>query len=73
MDNNKAKILKNLSLISYIGFMMVIPIFGGVYLGNLVDKKLGTGHAFLIIFLLIGVSSGFLNLYKIMMKDIHKK
>ncbi len=53
--------------------MMVIPIFGGVYLGNLVDKKLGTGHAFLIIFLLIGVSSGFLNLYKIMMKDIHKK
>ena len=73
MKNEKIKILQNLSLLSYIGIMMLVPIIGAVYLGNFLDKKLETGHIFLMIFIPIGVVSGFLNIYKIIMKDIKRK
>ncbi len=73
MKNDKVKILQNLSLLSYIGIMMLVPILVAVYLGNFLDKKFDTGHIFLMIFILLGVTSGFLNVYKIVMKDIKKK
>jgi len=73
VKNDRAKILQNLSLLSYIGLMMVVPIVGAVYLGNFLDKKLETGNIFLMIFILLGIAAGFLNVYKILMKDIKKK
>lgn len=73
MKNDKVKILQNLSLLSYIGIMMLVPILAAVYLGNFLDKKFDTGNIFLMIFILLGVTSGFLNVYKIVMKDIKKK
>jgi uncharacterized membrane protein YfcA len=54
---------KNLAILSQVGLMMIIPIFGGVYIGNWVDNKLGT-RFFLFIFIIIGVMSAFMNLYK---------
>lgn len=73
MQNNYAKILKNLSLLSYIGIMMTLPILAAVYLGNLLDRRLGTGHVFMIVLIILGVLSGFRNTYRIVMKDIKKK
>ena len=51
--NKKYGFLANFALVSQIGIMMVVPIILGVWLGNLMDKKLGTGALFLIIFMLI--------------------
>ncbi|QXM06714.1 AtpZ/AtpI family protein [Crassaminicella indica] len=70
---NYSNIFKNLALLTHIGILMIIPIFGAVYLGNLVDQKLGTNNIFLIAFIILGVGSGFLNVYKVVMKDIKKK
>ena len=72
MQNNYANIFKNLSLLSYIGIMMILPILAAVYLGNLLDGKLGTGHVFMILFIVLGVLSGFRNVYRIVMRDIKK-
>jgi len=72
MQSNYAKILKNLSLLTYIGIMMILPIIAAVYLGNLLDNKLGTGYVFMLLFIVLGVFSGFRNVYKIVMKDIKK-
>ncbi len=73
MSNHKFSIFQNLSLITHLGILMILPIFGGVFLGNWIDKKLQTGNVFLLIFVIIGVASGFLNVYKVVMKDIKKK
>jgi len=73
MSNNKFSVFKGLSLITHLGLVMTIPIFGGVMLGNFLDKKLHTNNVFLLILVIIGVVSGFINVYKIVMSDIKKK
>ncbi|MBF8983758.1 AtpZ/AtpI family protein [Lutibacter sp. B2] len=73
MIKGKKDIFRNLVLLSHIGIMMIIPILGAVYIGNIVDQKLGTGYIFMFIFIIVGVASSFLNVYKIVMKDIKKK
>ncbi|QEK13225.1 AtpZ/AtpI family protein [Crassaminicella thermophila] len=73
MQKNYTRILRNLSLLTYIGVAMIVPILAAVYLGNWADEKLGTNHIFLIVGILLGVASSFLNVYKIVMKDIKKK
>lgn len=62
---------KNLAILSQIGFIMIIPIFGGVYIGNWIDQKLGT-RVFLFVFIILGVMVAFMNLYKYTMKGINK-
>lgn len=65
--------LANFALVSQIGMMMVIPIVLCIWLGSKIDKKLGTGGLFLIIFIIIGVASGFRNIYHLVYKQFEKK
>lgn len=58
-------VFKNLSLVTQIGLSMIIPIIIGVYIGGLIDEKVGTQMAFRIIFILLGVATAFLNLFKL--------
>ncbi len=67
------KMYENLAFLTHLGFMMIIPIFVGVYIGKLIDERFGTGSIFLFIFIGVGVITSFLNLYKITMKRIDKK
>lgn len=75
MNNNKNKfqIYENLAFVSQIGIMMVVPIFLGVYIGNWIDEKLNTGSIFLLIFVVLGVASSFLNLYKVTVSRLGKR
>jgi F0F1-type ATP synthase assembly protein I len=73
MDNNKIKIFQNLALVTQIGIMMIVPIFGGLLLGRFLDDKLGTGNKLLLVFIILGTGAAFRNLYKIGMKDNKKK
>lgn len=73
MSNNRFSIFKGLALISHIGIQMILPIIAAVFLGHLLDQRMNTGNIFLIIFILCGVMIGFLNVYKLVMKDIKKK
>jgi predicted F0F1-ATPase subunit len=58
-------VFKNLALITQIGLSMVIPIIIGVYLGGFIDDKVGTKMVFRLIFLLLGVTTAFVNLFKL--------
>ena len=70
---NKLGILENLAIVSQIGIMMVVPIFLGVIAGNWLDSKLNTGSIFLLICIVLGVASSFMNLYKVTMSRINRR
>ncbi|MBN2285469.1 MAG: AtpZ/AtpI family protein [Tissierellales bacterium] len=73
MNHKRTKILENLALVTQIGIVMIVPIMIGLFLGKFLDEKLGTGNIFLLIFIIAGVGSAFLNVYKIAMRDYKKK
>lgn len=62
-DNRE--VLKNLTLISQIGISIITPILLGVWLGNFIDRKLGTNGVFAIILIIVGAAAGFLNIFKL--------
>ena len=57
--------LKNLALISQIGISVITPILLGVYIGQFIDRKIGTNGVFSIILIIIGAGAGFLNIFKL--------
>lgn len=70
--NNKFKVFKNLALITQIGFMFITTILFSIFLGNKIDSIFNSGIIFKIIFIILGVASGFLSVYKIIMNSIKK-
>lgn len=65
--------MQNLTLVTHIGVVMIIPIIGGVYFGNYLDTRFGTNGVFLFIFIIIGVITSFMNLFKIGLRKSKKK
>jgi hypothetical protein len=57
--------MENLALLSQVGIMMVIPILGGVLIGQFLDRKFGNGSLFLIAGIVLGVGASFRNLYQL--------
>lgn len=53
-----------LALISQVGLMMVIPIFGCMFIGKFIDSKLNTNPIFMLIFLVLGIGGAFMGVYK---------
>lgn len=53
---------------SAVGFMIVIPIVGGVILGRIIDVKLATSPKFTLILLFLGIIIGFSNIFYIIKK-----
>lgn len=47
-----------------VGWELALPIFGGVILGQVVDRFIGTTYIFTIGLLLFGIISGYYNLAK---------
>jgi F0F1-type ATP synthase assembly protein I len=45
-----------------LGWDLALPIFGGVLLGHLVDRWLGTGYVFTLGLLVLGIIAGYYNL-----------
>ncbi len=67
MSNKKstgAQIAQMLSLISQLGIMMLVSIFGCFFIGRFIDDKLNTGPIFMLIFLVLGVGGAFMSVYK---------
>ncbi|MBS4538330.1 AtpZ/AtpI family protein [Clostridium sp. D2Q-11] len=72
-DENRGKTLKYLVLISQIGISMTVPIVAGIFLGKILDDKLGTNVLFLAIFSIIGIVVAFMNLFKMVTHDFNRK
>lgn len=64
-NKNYKDILQNLSLITQVGLSVVTPILLGVYLGQFIDKKVGTKGVFSIILIILGAGAGFMNIFKL--------
>ncbi len=71
--NKKFNFLSNLALVSQIGIMMALPIIGCIWLGSIIDDKLGTNVLFLAIFTVLGVGAAFRNLYVLAIQKTVKK
>jgi F0F1-type ATP synthase assembly protein I len=47
-----------------LGWDLAVPIFGGVLLGHILDRWLDTGYVFTLGLLLLGVATGFYNVFR---------
>ncbi len=68
--------MKNLVYLSQVAFIMLTPILIGIYVGNYIDEKFSLSPICLLIGVILGVITSFLNLYKFMKaatKDKTKK
>ena len=69
----KMGIARALAMVSQIGITMIVCVGAGVWFGNWLDGKIGTHGICLIIFILLGVAAGFMNVYKMLMKGSKTK
>ncbi|WP_241754988.1 AtpZ/AtpI family protein [Koleobacter methoxysyntrophicus] len=55
--------LYGLSLVGFLGFSIALPLIGGIYLGRVLDERLGTQPLLLILGILLGIGTGFRSAY----------
>lgn len=55
------------SLVTQLGIVVASSIVGGAFLGNFIDKKVGTKGIFLALFIIVGIVAGLLCSYKLLM------
>ena len=56
-----------------LGWDLALPIFGGVLLGNLLDRWLGTGHIFTLGLLTLGIGVGYYNVVRFIRRIDRKR
>lgn len=64
MKKKYSKIYSAVALFTQLGLNIAVPMILGVVLGKYIDKKFNLNNIFLIIFLLLGVISGFVINYR---------
>ncbi len=69
MDSETKKMSVQMAFASSIGIAMVLAVLGCLLLGSYLDRKFDSGHVFTVVFLLIGISAGFRNLYVVIQKN----
>ncbi len=69
----KSSAFENLALISQIGISMVVPIIMSLYIGKWLDDRLGTAPIFLFVFIIIGISSAFMSVFKLTQRQFGQK
>lgn len=72
-SKDRVGIARALAMVSQIGITMIVCVFVGVWVGGWLDEKAGTTGIFLIICTILGVISGFMNIYKLLTKGVGKK
>jgi ATP synthase protein I len=73
MGKERLNYLKYIALVNYIGFSIAAPIVGGILIGRYLDERFNTRFIFLIIFIVLGVISGFRNLFLLTIKKPGRK
>jgi ATP synthase protein I len=69
VDKETKKNAMQMAFASSIGIAMVVAIFGCLLLGSYLDRKFDSGNVFSIVFLIIGISAGFRNIYVLIKKN----
>lgn len=63
MDHDDRKSFVHMAYAGSVGFAFVLLIFGGLFVGNWLDRKMGTSYLFTILLFTVGIVAGFRNLY----------
>lgn len=63
MDNDNRKSFIQMAYAGSVGVAFVLLIFGGLFVGNWLDRKMGTSFLFTILLIVAGIAAGFRNLY----------
>lgn len=53
-----------LTVLGSVGTQLVVSVFIGFGMGYWLDKQLGTRPVLMVVFILLGVAAGFLNVYR---------
>ena len=70
MKKNDRDIWSNTLAATSLGWDLALPIFGGVLLGHLLDRRLGTGYVFTLGLLVLGIFTGFYNVARAIRREI---
>ena len=62
---------KGASLTS-LGWELALPIFGGVFIGYRIDQYIGTNYIFTLLFLFIGIATGYYSIFKYIQLEMLK-
>ncbi len=68
-EQNRLRFLRELGPLSAIGIYFGVSVVLGIAFGLYLDKKLGTAPIFFLIFMLFGIAAGFVNLYRLTIKQ----
>jgi ATP synthase protein I len=76
MADDKRQLMRSLGFLSSLGICMVASSFIGLFIGYSLDKWLGTSPWMTLIWLVIGIISGFRNIFILTrraMRDLEQK
>jgi ATP synthase protein I len=73
MAEDKRQLIKALGFLSSVGISMVASTFIGLAMGYYLDKWLGTTPWLTLIFLAIGIISGFRNIYILTERELRRQ
>ncbi|MGL4981036.1 MAG: AtpZ/AtpI family protein [Fusobacteriaceae bacterium] len=62
------EIVHSFSLLGYLGFILIGNLLSFIFLYKIIEKYLFSSQVLFIIFLVIGIFSGFYNAYRVIMK-----
>ena len=65
MPENDRKWIRNAGLASSIGILLVVSTVIGYALGNWLDKQLGTAPWLMLVFTILGIIAGFVEMLRI--------
>jgi ATP synthase protein I len=63
VDKETKRTVIQMASVSSIGIALVLAIFGCFFLGRWLDQRLGTEPYLTLVFLLLGIATGFRNIY----------
>lgn len=73
MAEDNKQLFKSLGFLSSVGISMVAATFIGLAMGYYLDKWLGTSPWLTLIFLLLGIVSGFRNIYILTSRELRRQ
>ena len=73
MAEDKRQLFRTLGFLSTVGISMVAATFIGLAMGHYLDKWLGTTPWMTLIFLLLGIVSGFRNIFILTSRELRRQ
>ncbi len=70
-DSSKKNLMSVFILVSNLGFIMVFSIMCSFFLGLWLDKFFQKDYIFLITFVIVGITAGFFQCYRLLKKEFN--